>query len=97
MAVIEVVTFRLAPGVDEQEFVDADHRAQTEVFYARHGLVRRTTARGEGGEWLVLTSWASPADADASAEAGRHDAALARWVACVEAHTVTTSRYATLD
>ena len=25
MAVIEVVTFRLAPGVDEDEFLDADH------------------------------------------------------------------------
>jgi hypothetical protein len=28
--------------------------------------VRRTTARGEAGEWLVLSMWWSPAEADAA-------------------------------
>jgi hypothetical protein len=98
MAVIDVVTFRLAPGVDEEEFLDADQRAQTEVFYAQPGLLRRTTARaGAGGDWLVLTLWASPGDADASADASRDTEEVSRWMACIEPPSVTTRRYATLD
>ncbi|HEY5023695.1 MAG TPA: hypothetical protein VII76_01850 [Acidimicrobiales bacterium] len=97
MAVIETVTFRLAPGVAETEFLDADGQAQTEFFYAQRGLVRRTTARGAGGEWLVLTLWGSSDDADASTEAGRHDAAASRWATCLEPSSVATNRYRALD
>ncbi len=97
MAVIEVVTFRLAPGVDEGGFLDADQRAQTEFFYRRAGMLRRTTARSAGGEWLVVTSWGSAHDADASAEAGRGDPAVARWTALLEPTTISTRRFDTLD
>jgi hypothetical protein len=97
MAVIEMVTFRLAPGVGEEEFLDADQRAQTEVLYAQRGMLRRTTARGAGEEWLVLTLWGSPDDADASDEACREETAVSRWLACMELPSVTTRRYHTLD
>jgi hypothetical protein len=95
--VIEVVTFRLAPGVDESEFLDADKQAQTEVLYHHRGLVRRTTARADGGDWLVVTMWGSTADADASAEACRDQAASARWTALLDPSSVTSVRYHTLD
>jgi hypothetical protein len=97
MAVIEVVTFRLAPGVDEDRFRDADQRAQTEFVYGRPGVLRRTTARGADGEWLVVTLWGSAQDADASAAAARDDAAMTRWDTCVDGSTVTTRRFDTLD
>jgi len=95
--VIEVVTFRLAPGFDESEFIDADNRAQTEVVYHHRGLVRRTTARADGGGWLVVTMWGSTADADASAEACRDDPASASWTALLDPSSVTSARYETLD
>ena len=62
---VEVRTFRLAEGVEESTFLAADAEAQ-----ARRnplpGFVRRTTARGAEGAWLVLTFWHSAADADAA-------------------------------
>jgi heme-degrading monooxygenase HmoA len=97
MAVIELVTFRLAPGVDEDEFLDADRRAQTEFLYRQPGLLRRTTARGEASQWLVVSSWGSAADADASAEASRHHAAAARLDACLDPSSVVSNRYQTID
>jgi hypothetical protein len=97
MAVVDIVTFRLAPGVDDIDFLDLDRRAQTEVFYAQRGMLRRTTARGGDEEWVVLTLWGSGADADASAEACRHDATVTRWLACLDPASVATRRYQTLD
>ena len=65
MAVIEVVTFRLASHVEPDEFLVADKQAATEFHYLQRGLLRRTTARGVDGQWLVVTLWASARDADA--------------------------------
>ncbi len=59
MAVVEVVTFRLAADVEQGEFLVADKRAQTEFLYMQPGLLRRTTARAMDGEWLVVTLWAT--------------------------------------
>jgi hypothetical protein len=97
MAVIEVVTFRLAPGVEETEFRDADADAQTEFHYRQPGLVRRTTARSGSGEWLVVTLWGSPDHADASQATSQDDPTVARWAALLDASSISTSRYETLD
>jgi hypothetical protein len=96
MTVIEVVTFRIIPDVDEAQFLDADHQVQTEFVYAQPGALRRTTARG-GEDWLVVSLWASSGDADASARAAQDDAAVSRWARCIEPSSIITRRYDTLD
>ncbi len=96
MAVIEVLTFRTVPDVDETEFLDADQQVQTEFVYAQPGVLRRTTARGDDG-WLVITLWGSPGDADASARAARDHDTVSRWARYVEPTSITTRRYHTLD
>jgi len=97
MAVIEIVTFRLAPNVDEGEFVEADRRAQTEFLYKQPGLLRRTTARSVGEEWLVVTLWGSPHDVEASMAASRDDLAVSKFTALLDSSSITTKRYETLD
>jgi hypothetical protein len=61
---LETTTFRLADGVDEAAFLAADEALQADLS-PRRGFVRRTTARGEAGQWLVLTMWWSAQVADA--------------------------------
>ncbi len=61
---IEITTFRLVDGADDADFVEADKRFQQEVAYQQPGLARRTTARGEGGEWVVVTLWSTEPPAD---------------------------------
>jgi len=97
MAVIEVLTFRLAPDAPDDEFLDADRAVQTGFAYHRPGLLRRTTARGAGGDWLVVTVWGSPADAEAAGGAAGDDPAVARFTTLLEPASVVTRRYATLD
>jgi len=76
MAVIETTTFRLADGVDEAAFLEADELARTGFLYHQPGLMRATTARADDGDWIVVVLWASYEDADASAEVERADAAM---------------------
>jgi hypothetical protein len=85
---LEVTTFGLVPGADEGAFLAADSEVQ-EALSPRPGFLRRTTARGEAGEWLVLVHWDSAAHADAAPPPVPTD--------LVDPASVRTARYATLD
>jgi hypothetical protein len=65
--VIEVQTFRLVAGADEEEFRVADERLQTEFFYVQPGLIRRTSGRSADGVFVALVHWDSEDKAVAAA------------------------------
>lgn len=99
MAAVETLTFRLAAGADEDAFLAADRRVQTEFAYRQPGLLRRTTARStsdEGG-WIVIDLWASAADADACDARWPADPAAGAFMAFVDPSSVVSARYETLD
>ena len=91
------MTFRLGAGTTEADFLAADRRVQTEFFYGRPGLARGTTARGGDGNWLVVVLWADPTSADAASTAAGGHPAVAQFEAAIEASSVATERYETLD
>jgi heme-degrading monooxygenase HmoA len=97
MAVIETTIFRLADGVAEEAFLEADERVRTGFLYRQPGLLRATTARGEGGEWIVVVLWASQADTDAAAAAAGSDAASSDLAALVDGGSRERKRYTTFD
>lgn len=88
---IEVRTFRLRHGADEAAFLDADRRQQAECLPFSAGFLRRTTARGDDGGWIVLTLWASVHAAAAGRSCTDHLAAF------LDAGTDRTDHYETLD
>ena len=89
--------FRLAPGCDEAKFVAADHQLQQEFAYQQPGLLRRTTARGAHGDWVVIDLWRSAADDDACAARWDSDPVVAAFMALVDASSVTSERFQQLD
>lgn len=93
--IIEHHTFRLADGVSDEAFLAADRRVQTEFAPFRAGFVRRTTARGADGEWLVETLWGTPDDAEAAARAG--DPVLQSLLDCIDPATASVRHWSTLD
>ena len=97
MALIQTMTFRLATDTADRDFLAADRRVQSEFFYGQPGIVRRTTGRGQDGEWIVIVLWGSARDADAAETAGRADPAVKQFDATVDASTVVTKTYETLD
>lgn len=94
---VEILTFRLTAGTDAETFLEADRRVQVDFFHRRSGFLRRTTARGADGEWLVIVLWSAAADADAAAAAAEDHPAVAAFMAGVDGATVRSGRYETLD
>jgi hypothetical protein len=97
MSVIETHTFRLVEGTDIREFLGADRRVQTELMLRKPTFIRRTTARGGDGDWLVVVIWSSGTDADTARAQLDADPASAAFMAFVDRPTLTTKRYETLD
>lgn len=97
MAVIEVTTFRLRPEADETAFLEADRQVQSDFFYRRAGLLRRTTARGDGGGWAVVTSWATVGDASDAATMAVDDSLVGRFMSFLDPTSVRTDRYRALE
>lgn len=83
--IVEVRTFRLRDGTDRAAAAAAaaDHEVQVGFANLRPGMVRRTTARGGDGEWLVLTLWEGEDDAVAAERAGEDDPLVAAFAALV--------------
>ena len=94
---IAIVTFRLAEGAAEADLLEADRDVQTEFAYQQPGLLRRTTARGADGSWLVMEIWRSAEDADACQRIRGHDQWTSRFVSLVDPASVRTARYEQLD
>lgn len=94
---IELHTFRLRSGVGEDEFLEADRRARTEVAYLQPGFIRWTTARGqEPGSWAVLWLWGSMEAADAARTAMSEQPAGRGWWDLLEPASVVVSRWTEL-
>ena len=94
--VVDITTFRLAAGADEGEFLAVDRRWQTELVPNRDGFLRRTTARRDA-EWLVITLWATEADAVAfEADTAGHDVRRV-FEPLLAAESRRAARYDTLD
>ena len=85
--------FRLRPGADEAAFLAADKRVQEEFAYQQPGLLRRTTARGQDGRWIVIDLWRSEADSDACDARWELDPVPQAFMGLVDRSSVTVDRY----
>jgi hypothetical protein len=70
MAVIQLVRFRLAAGVDEDQFRALNERFQREVTPKLPGLKRREATRAADGEWVLVLRYA---DLESAQKAGKSD------------------------
>lgn len=91
--VIEIMRFRLPPGADQAAFLAADRRVQQEFAYQQPGLLRRTTARGEDGGWIVIDLWRSAADADACDVRWERDEVTQAFMSLLDRSSVAVERY----
>lgn len=95
VSVIEISMFRLEDGTDEATFLAADRAVQAELA-PRKGFLRRTAAANSDGDWLVVTLWGSPGDADESARTAFESPAAQGFELLLARATVETKRYGTL-
>jgi hypothetical protein len=91
--VIEIMHVRLADGADEAAFLAADKELQEQFAYQQPGLLRRTTAKGDDGRFIVIDLWRSAADADACAARWDSDPLVRRFLSHLDAGSVESERY----
>ena len=91
--IVELSTFRPRAGVADADLVAAETRACQEFTHLQPGIVRRTTAVSDDGEWLVVQLWADEASADAASVAAASDPAIAALHALADPDSFTTRRY----
>jgi hypothetical protein len=94
---IEIFGFKLRPAADEAAFMAVDKRLQAEFAYQQPGLMRRTTARGTDGDWVVIDLWRSEADAERTSRAWGNDPLTAEFTGLIDPDTVLVRRYHELD
>jgi hypothetical protein len=94
--ILEILRFRLLAGASEQAFLEADRRAQAEFAYQQPGMLRRTTARGDDGWWVIVDIWRSAGDADRAAEERGPDRATETLMSFADPVSVTSERFETL-
>jgi hypothetical protein len=93
---VEVEQFELAKDVEDDEFARRDAALQSWSYVHRPGLVRRTTARGEGRAVLVVTLFGG-GEPPRPLEAGPGDGPLAAFHAVVATSTYWRAVYRDLD
>lgn len=91
--VVEIVTFKLKPGVSAAEFAPIDKAVEREHVSRQPGFVARETAHGADNEWLVIVHWRSARDADASMATFEKAPAAARFMSKIETSTMSMKRY----
>jgi len=91
--IVELLTFRPRAGVTEDELRAAEARVYEDFAMHQRGIVRRTTARSEDGEWLVVQLWYDLECADAAATAAAAHPATAALHALAEPESLATRRY----
>jgi hypothetical protein len=92
-AVIEIVRFKLAPGMTPQAFLALDQAVAREHVAKQSGFVRRESASTPDGEWLVIVHWASAADADASMASFASAPAATFFMKGLDVSTMTMQRF----
>ncbi|GFE65854.1 antibiotic biosynthesis monooxygenase family protein [Litoreibacter roseus] len=85
--VAEIVTFRVADGISDWDFIAA--AKTTEAFVqAAPGFISRTLSQDEDGLWTDYVIWASMDDAKAAAEAIMKDDTVLPFLNAIKPNSV---------
>ncbi len=88
--VMEVVTFRLAPGTTEAAFLTAA-RATEAPLSRQPGFVSRRLLQGDGGLWTDLVEWQTRAQAEAAAAVMMADPAFTAFIVAIDPASIAMS------
>jgi hypothetical protein len=95
MAILEVETFTLNPGVDAATFRALDEAMQEWCYLNRPGLARRTTARADDNSYVVITLFETAEQSQPKYYTAAHPVVVA-WSAAIAESSRKTTVYSLL-
>jgi hypothetical protein len=94
MAVLEIETFSLKPGIDATSFRALDELMQEWCYLNRPGLARRTTAR-DHNSYVVVTLFGDQSQSDANYYKSA-DHVASEWSAAIDESSRSVTVYSLL-
>jgi heme-degrading monooxygenase HmoA len=85
---VELVLFRLKPGVEEAAFLEAADAIQSAVV-EMGGFIRRELLRNEEGQWADVLHWNSLEEAHHAAEAILSDSRCDPFLGMIDEPSIT--------
>ena len=95
MAILEVETFTLNPGVEALAFRALDEAMQEWCYLNRPGLARRTTARNDDDTYVVITLFGDASQSVADYYTS-NDAVVTAWSASINESSRAIATYSLL-
>lgn len=96
MAAIEVTTFRLMDPEDTERFIIADAAMQEWSYFHVPGIQRRTVARSEDGNWIVIVLFDSIERCDKVTNAVEQGEIPTTWHGFIDASSIVRQSYSLL-
>jgi hypothetical protein len=94
---IEIVNFRLNPGVSDEDFLRETMSMERNFLGRLHGFLDRDTGKSAGGDWVVVLHWAAPEDAQASMDKFVGNEGTKAFTAKIDMSTFRMTRYELRD
>jgi glyoxylase-like metal-dependent hydrolase (beta-lactamase superfamily II) len=91
--VIEIATFKLAPGTTAEQFAPIDQAMEREYISKQSGFISRESAAGDDGDWLVVNHWKSVKDAEAAMANFAGAPATRAFMSGIDAETMFNRHY----
>ena len=88
VGIVEIVQFRLADGVDRDEFIDAAANTMP-ALCDTDGFIGRVLSEGDDGSWTDHVRWADANAARAAMAGSRENEALLPFILSVDPDTMT--------
>lgn len=96
IGVIEIVQFRLAEGVNRDDFITAAAGTMP-ALCALDGFVGRTLSEGEDGTWTDHVKWTDPALAQAAMEGSMENEALLPFIMSIDPDSMVLTYQTPVD
>lgn len=88
VGIIEIVQFRLANGVDRDQFIAAAENTMP-TLCTMDGFIGRILSEGEDGSWTDHVRWINAASAQAAMSASMANEALLPFIMAIDPDTMT--------
>lgn len=88
VGIIEIVQFRLANGVDRDQFIAAAENTMP-TLCTMDGFIGRILSEGEDGSWTDHVRWTNVASAQAAMSASMANEALLPFIMAIDPDTMT--------
>ena len=93
METVEVITFKLKEGADEDVFMRENKVVATDYTPKQPGFIDRELGKGADGEYVVVVHWTDTPSAEASMQKFLDDPTAQEFISLMDMDTFRMVRY----